>query len=146
MCQTPWEPWPTFYLLQSPREPTLSALSHSGSSYSVQVPAGAARLMIHSKGELLENSSLHATWATYGSAPLIRLPSKLWLHLHPSLSLCHHPASKPLRRNGVQPVLSSWCFRFCTQPWVRASAAPPAFGRCILWLQGFHFLFVPHSR
>lgn len=148
-CQTPWETWPSLYLLQSPGELTLTALSHSWSSYGVRVPAGAVRLMINSTGErtLLKNSSLHARGATSWSAPLT-IPARQTVTTPSSLppSLFHHPASKPLRRNGAQPVLSPWCFRLCTQPWVRATAAQPAFGRCILWLQGFCFLFVPHSR
>lgn len=85
---------------------TNTALSNSWSSYGIL--AGAVRLMSNSKGEqiLLKNGSLHVTQATSWSAILTRLPGKLWLHLHLSLSLFHHPASKPLRRNSAQPVLS----------------------------------------
>lgn len=86
MCQTPWVPWPTFYLLQSPREPTLSCFVTQLIFLRCTSASWSCKTDIHSKGELLENSNLHATWATSWSAPLIRLPGKLWLHLHPSLS------------------------------------------------------------
>lgn len=44
----------------------------------------------------------------------------MWLHLH--LCFFHHPASRALKSNA-QPVRSLWHFRFCTQPWVMATAA-----------------------
>jgi len=89
--------------------------------------------MIHSNGERTlrkKNDSLHVTRATSRPAPLIRLPGKLRLHLHPSLLPSSLHSSEKHRRSA--PSASA--------PAGEGHGGWARVRRCILRLQGFRFL------